>query len=107
MNELLIWSLSKARQQTLNLVSDLNEEQMCQQSVPGENHPAWTLGHLFLGDCFLFILLQTPKAPTMPPGWMELYAPGKAPSGERDRYHRKDILIPMLIESDRFRQQVI
>ena len=50
MQDLLIWSLENARRQTLLLVADLPEEQMCRQSAAGENHPAWILGHLLLGD---------------------------------------------------------
>ena len=49
---------------------------MLQQSVSGENHPAWTLGHLFLGDCMILSVLRVPNAPQMPKGWLEIYAPG-------------------------------
>ena len=57
MSDLLAWALQKARQQTLTLVKDLPEEQMCCQSAPGENHPTWILGHLLLGDIYLLFLL--------------------------------------------------
>ncbi len=107
MNELLVWSLGKAREQTLNLVSDLRDEQMCQQSSPGENHPAWTLGHLFMGDCLLLMLLQTANAPQMPAGWLELYGPGQPTSGDPSQYRKKEEYISMLIESDKYRQMAI
>lgn len=107
MNDLLVWSLGKAREQTLNLVTDLDEELMCQQSVIGENHPAWTLGHLFLGDCMVFTLLQVPNAPKMPESWWETYAPGNAPVGDKNRYHSKKELIEKLIESDKVRKLAI
>ena len=84
MIDLLVWSLSKARQQTLNLVADLTEEQMYQQSVAGENHPAWTLGHLFLADCMMLGALESPNALQMPKGWWEIYAPGKEPSSDKN-----------------------
>ena len=60
MNDLLVWALKKARQQTLTLVEDLHEEQMCMQSVPSENHPAWTLGHILLGDIYLLVGRSNP-----------------------------------------------
>jgi len=52
MSYLLVWGLRQARQQTLALVDDLAEEQMCLQSIPGEHHPTWVLGHLLLGDVY-------------------------------------------------------
>lgn len=105
--DLLVWSLSKARQQTLNLVADLTEEQMCQQSVTGENHPAWTLGHLFLADCMMLAALEAPNAPQMPEGWWEVYAPGKAPSSDKSVYPSKQQLIEQLMETERIRKEVI
>jgi uncharacterized damage-inducible protein DinB len=107
MNDLLVWSLSKAREQTLNLVADLDDEQMCQQMVVGENHPAWTLGHLFLGDCMLLSLFKIPGIPKMPEGWREVYAPGNAPSADKSLYHPKVELIERLIETGKVRNQVI
>lgn len=107
MNDLFTWSLGKSREQILNLVADLSEEQMCLQSVDGENHPAWTLGHLYLGDCLMLSLLQIPNAPQMPDGWWEIYAPGQAPTADSKRYHSKKQLVEQLIESDKVRRQVI
>jgi uncharacterized damage-inducible protein DinB len=57
-NELLVWSLEQVRRQTFSLVEDLRHEQMCLQSAAGENHPAWILGHLLLGDTYLLHLLK-------------------------------------------------
>lgn len=105
MNELLLWSLNRARQQTLNLVADIDEAQMCHQAVPGENHPTWTLGHLYMGDCFFLSLFQIPNGPKMPDGWLELYAPGHAPTGDAQRYHSKAQLVELLMEADRLRQE--
>lgn len=107
MNDLLVWALSKARQQTLNLVADLDEEQMCQQSVAGENHPAWTLGHLFLADCMVLSVFQGSNAPQMPKGWVEVYAPGNPPNSDKNRYHPKEQLIEQLIKTEQIRKQVI
>ncbi len=58
MSDLLIWSLKNARRQTLSLVEDLRDEQMCRQSAAGENPPAWILGHLLLGDTYLLSMLK-------------------------------------------------
>ena len=58
MNEVLIWSLEQARKQTLNLIEDLRDNQMCLQTFAKENHPAWILGHLLLGDVYLLSMLK-------------------------------------------------
>ncbi|MBI4852100.1 MAG: DinB family protein [Acidobacteria bacterium] len=110
MNDLLVWGLSKAREQTLNLVADLDQEQMCHQSVEGENHPAWTLGHLFLADCMIFSVLQVPDAPQLsqlPKEWWRAYAPGNAPSADKNRYHAKEELMEKLIRTEQIRKQAI
>ncbi len=107
MKELLIWSLDKARQQTFNLVADLDETQMCHQSIPGENHPAWTLGHLFLADCLILSLLQVASAPKMPQTWWEIYAPGHAPTSDNQKFHPKEQLVQQLLETDSIRKQAI
>jgi uncharacterized damage-inducible protein DinB len=110
MNDYFIWALNKARQQTLNLVTDLDNSQLSLQSVAGENHPAWTLGHLFLADCLILSLLQTPNIPStlqLSSDWREIYAPGKAPSSDRNRYHSKEELVEKLVESNKIRCQAI
>ncbi|MEM8836188.1 MAG: DinB family protein [Planctomycetota bacterium] len=53
MIETLVWSLRVSRQQTVSLVSDLDDAQMIQQPRAGMNHPAWTLGHLYILDAYL------------------------------------------------------
>lgn len=107
MNDLLVWSLGKARQQTLNLVADLTEAQMYQQSVPGENHPAWTLGHLLMADYFIFLLLKIPNTPQMTENLWNTYGPGHTPPLEREKYLPKEQLVEQLIEGDRIRRQFI
>jgi hypothetical protein len=57
MKDVLVWALRNAREQTLTLVADIPQEQACQQSVSGERHPLWILGHPLLGDTYLLSLL--------------------------------------------------
>ena len=99
MSEVLIWSLEKARQQTLSLVEDLHDDQMCLQSVAGENHPAWILGHLLLGDVYLLSML---KVRELSADFMELlgkYGPNSNPNSIIENYDSKHFLGERLTET--------
>jgi len=99
MNEVLIWSLEQARKQTLNLVEDLRDEQMCLQTSAGENHPAWILGHLLLGDVYLLSML---KSSELSADFMELldkYGPNSSPNSMRENYDSKHYLVESLAET--------
>ena len=99
MNEVLIWSLEQARKQTLNLVEDLRDEQMCLQTSAGENHPAWILGHLLLGDVYLLSML---KSSELSVDFMELldkYGPNSSPNSMRENYDSKHYLVESLAET--------
>lgn len=99
MNGLLAWALQKARQQTLALVEDLREEQMCLQSVAAENHPAWILGHLLLGDIYLLSLLEVQNLSEDFSDLLCKYGPGTAPTSSLGNYDSKLALVGRLTDT--------
>lgn len=109
MSDLLAWALQRARQQTLTLVEDLREEQMCLQSVPGENHPAWILGHLLLGDIYLLSLLRIQDLSEDFSELLSKHGPGSEPTPSFGQYDSKQSLVSRLAHAgslrlDRIRQ---
>ena len=107
MSHLLVWGLRQARHQTLALVDDLAEEQICLQSVPGEHHPAWVLGHILLGDVYLLALLKAPAVPEEFPALLRAYGPGAPPTPSAGRYHSKQVLVDRLARTGARRLQAI
>lgn len=107
MSDLLIWGLENARKQTLNLVEDLGEEQMCLQTSAKENHPAWILGHLLLADTYLLSLL---KIQELSADFMELlgkYGPVSNPSSISENYGSKHFLVERLTETGLLRTDAV
>ena len=100
MNGLLIWTLQNARRQTLNLVEDLNEGQIFIQSIEGENHPAWILGHLLLGDVYLLSLLKIQPLGEDFPELLDRYGPASTPVCEFGFYHSKQTLVERLPQTN-------
>ncbi len=99
MNELLIWSLEQARKQTFSLVEDLRDEQLQLQTAAGENHPAWILGHLLLGDVYLLSML---KVSELSADFMEIlgkYGPNSNPNSNIENYDSKQFLVERLTET--------
>ena len=95
----MIWSLENVRKQTLSLVEDLRDEQMCLQTAAGENHPAWILGHLLLGDIYL---LSTLKFRELSADFMDLlskYGPNSNPNSIIKNYDSKKFLVERLTET--------
>jgi hypothetical protein len=107
MSELLAWALHKARQQTFLLVEDLPEEQMCAQTSPGENHPAWILGHLLLGDIYLLSMLQAQELSEDFPDLLSRYGPGTIPKADGALYDAKAVLVERLVQTDALRVEAI
>ncbi len=107
MSELLIWALRRGRQQTLALVKDLREDQMCLQSVQGENHPAWILGHLLLGDIYLLYLLKTRELSQDFSGLLAKYGPGTTPVANAEHYDSKYNLVDRLTQTGSLRLDAI
>ena len=107
MNDLLAWALEKARQQTLTLIEDLREDQRCLQSVPGENHPAWILGHLLLGDIYLLHLLKIQELSEDFPDLLRKYRPGTTPVPSMKHYDAMHILVERLARTGALRLEAI
>lgn len=107
MNESLIWTLQKTRQQILNLVADLPTEQMCIQTFASENHPAWILGHLLLGDVYLLSLLKVQNLPDDFGELLDKYGPASSPVSDVKFYHSKQILVERLQQTNLFRLESI
>lgn len=107
MSDLLAWALQKARQQTLTLVEDLHEEQTCRQSTPGENHPAWILGHLLLGDVYLLFLLGVQELPADFSDLLAKYSPGTIPLPVFEKYDAKRVLVERLSHTGTLRLDAI
>ena len=107
MSDLLAWALQKARQQILTLVEDLHEEQMCLQSVPGENHPAWILGHILLGDIYLLSMLRIQDVSTDFSDLLGKYGPGTTPLPSLGHYDSKHLLVERLTHTGSLRLDTI
>lgn len=99
MSELLIWALENARKQTLCLVEDLRAEQMCLQNSAGENHPAWILGHLLLGDIYLLSMLKVRELSADFVDLLNEYGPASKPNSNIENYDSKDFLVERLTET--------
>lgn len=107
MSDLLIWSLENARKQTLSLVEDLRDEQMCLQTSVKENHPAWILGHLLLSDIYLLSML---KSSVLSADFMDLlgkYGPHSNPNSISENYESKQFLVERLTETGLLRTDAI
>ena len=107
MNEVLIWSLEQARKQTFSLVEDLRDQQMCRQASARENHPAWILGHLLLGDIYLLSML---KVRALSADFMELlgkYGPNSNPNSIIENYDSKQFLVEKLTETGLLRVDAV
>lgn len=107
MSDLLIWSLEKARQQTLLLIEDLQAEQMCRQSAAGENHPAWILGHLLLGDTYLLSLLKVRELSADFSELLSKYGPASKPNSNIEHYDSKLFLVERLTETSLLRLDAV
>lgn len=107
MNELLVWSLQKSRQQTLTLVEDLRDEQMCLQSVAGENHPAWIFGHLLLADTYLLSMLKVQELSANFSDLLSKYGPNSKPNSNIEYYDSKHFLVEKLSETNVLRLEAI
>ena len=107
MSDLLIWSLEKARQQTLSLVEDLQAEQMCLQTSADENHPAWILGHLLLGDTYLLSMLKVRELSADFSELLSKYGPNSNPNSNIENYDSKHFLVERLTETGLLRTDAV
>ena len=96
MKEMLVWALTRARQQTLTLAVDVPPDQACLQAVPGEQHAVWILGHLLLSDTYLLSLLGVENLSADFPSLLSRYGPGAAPLPSLDHYDPAPALVDRL-----------
>jgi uncharacterized damage-inducible protein DinB len=106
-NDLLVWSLENARKQTLNLVEDLREDQICLQTAARENHPAWILGHLILGDTYLLSMLKIQELSDDFSDLLSKYGPNSKPTFEIENYDSKAFLDERLQQTGKRRIDAI
>jgi hypothetical protein len=107
MSDLLIWSLENARRQTLSLVEDLRDEQMCLQSAADENPPAWILGHLLLGDGYLLSMLKVRELSADFADLLSKYGPASNPVSTLAHYDSKHFLVERLTETGLLRTDAV
>jgi hypothetical protein len=96
MKDILSWALHHARQQTLTLAADVPPDRACLQSVPGQQHAIWILGHLLLGDIYLLSLLGVENLTTEFPALLNRYGPGATPLPSLEHYEPKQVLVQRL-----------
>ena len=101
MKDLLVWSLENARQQTLNLVADLRDEQLRECSAAKGNPPAWILGHLLLGDNYLLSLLKVREISADFADLLNKYGPHS--NSALGNFDTKKFLIEKLTETNALR----
>ena len=107
MTELVAWALERARHQTLTLVADLRQEQMCMQSASGENHPAWILGHLLVGDIYLLSLLKVQGLSDDFSDLLSKHGPGTTPIPVVGHYDSKQALVERLAHTGSLRLDAV
>lgn len=107
MNDVLVWTLQRSREQTFGLVADLGEEQICVQSAAGEKHPAWILGHLLLGDIYLLSMLEVRALSEDFADLLEKYGPASKPHAAAGFYHSKDRLVERLERTGTLRTETV
>lgn len=76
------------------LVSDIEDAKMANQPGGVKNHPAWTLGHLCVGQDIILQMLEMPSA--IDPSWLRLFGPGISPTDDRLNFPLKIELINAL-----------
>ncbi len=103
----MIWSLENARRQTLSLVEDLRDEQMCLQTSVGENHPAWIVGHLLLGDIYLLSMLKVRELSADFSDLLSKYGPNSKPISTLRFYDSKQFLVERLTETGLLRTDAV
>ena len=86
--ELLAWSLSSARAQTLALVVDIPDALWAKQTEARVRDPEWVVGHLLLGDTYLLHLLAVEPLPPDFGDLLQAYGPAAAPESDPPHFER-------------------
>ena len=99
--------MEHARAHVLALVADVPEERMCLQSVAGEHHANWTLGHLLLSDSYLLFLLGVRPLSDDFTILLRKFGPGAVASGSEGDYEAKSVVSARLAETGALRANAI
>jgi len=102
----LEWAFRTARDQTLTLVADVSEADMSRQSIKGERHPAWILGHILLADIYLLSLLGHRQLSQDFEQLVSAHGPGAVPDSN-GRYQTKASLVERLQEAGETRLKAV
>lgn len=76
------------------LLADMPDQAMCDQPLPGMNHPAWIVGHLCDTCDLMADWLQILRI--CPPGWDKLFNNQTEPQSQRALYPSKATLLDVL-----------
>ncbi|HEY4329087.1 MAG TPA: DinB family protein [Phycisphaerae bacterium] len=94
----VIMVVTHTRNQTLKLVADLSDEQLCVQPAPKTNHPAWVLGHLLLVDyAFLNTVSGKPVPAWVDDAWKAAYGGKSEPVADKSKYKPKQFYVEKLV----------
>ncbi|MCL2648879.1 MAG: DinB family protein [Phycisphaerales bacterium] len=100
-----IATITHARNQTLKLVADLSDQQMCYQPAPKTNHPAWVLGHLLSSEyMFLSLIGGSPIPAWIDAEYRATYGGNSQPVADKSKYKPKSFYIEKLTAA---REQII
>lgn len=87
------------------LAGDIDETIMAHQPAEIKNHPAWTLGHLSIGQEFILQLLEAPRG--VDESWIRLFSPGMPPTNDRQNFPPKaDLLSTLHKQHERVKEAV-
>ncbi len=76
---------------------------MCLQTSVSENHPAWILGHLLLGDVYLLSMLKVRELSADFAKLLSKYGPNSNPVSTLADYDSKHFLVERLTETGSLR----
>lgn len=66
-------SLGMAHHIVTAYISDFNDTELMERSVPGANHTAWQLGHLIVSEYEMMEEIKPGFSPKLPAGFTEAY----------------------------------
>jgi hypothetical protein len=76
------------------MLADVDDDKFFAQPVEGMNHPAWIIGHLVY-SCQM-IGGELGVSPWLPERWIQLFATGSAPVGDKSAYPDRSSLMQAL-----------
>src|ERR1039458_4268975 len=89
-----IGTITHTRNQTLKLVSDLNDDQLVFQPAPKTKHPAWVLGHpLPTHHTSLALIGGAPAPAWIDDAYKATYGGSSQPVADKSKYKPKQFYI--------------